>query len=179
MTILAAHLSWRAWETCQGRSAETANRHDYYYPCARGVRAARQTPGQRQNQSAHEINGRDEHGIWIWRWTQKIWINDEDGSKEKAGGYSHRNEARRKETEAWLRKNLRSTRPAIIPSLECASACFSRSLVATSKAPLLANGLLGKLSSWPSATRQPVEDIETNAQSTAQSAPVGQTKLAH
>ena len=26
----------------------------------------------------------------------KIWINDEDGSKEKAGGYSHRNEARRK-----------------------------------------------------------------------------------
>ena len=109
---------------------------------------------------------------------KKIWINDEDGSKEKAGGYSHRNEARRKETEAWLRKNLRSTRPVIMQTWN-ARACFSRSLVATSKAPLLANGLLGKLSSWPSATRQPVEDIETNAQSTAQSAPVGQTKLAN
>ena len=118
---------------------------------------------QRQNQLALETNGRDEHGIWIWRWTQKIWINDEDGSKEKAGGYSHRNEARRKEAEAWLRKNLRSTRPVIIPSLACASACFSRSLVAMFKAPLLANGRLGKPSSWPSATRQPVGGIETNA----------------
>ena len=137
-------------------------------------------PEQRQNQSALETNERGSYAWSLRRWTQKIWINDEDGSHEKAGGDSDGNEARWKETQApWLRKNLRSTRPVIIPSLACASACFSRSLVATSKAPLRGNGRLGKLSTWLSATRQLVGGIETNAQSTAQPETVGQTKLAH
>ena len=111
-------------------------------------------PEQRPNQSAPEIKERHEYGIRIWRrWTQKIWINDEDGSHEKAGGYSYGNETRRKETEAWLRKNLRSTRLVIIPSLACASACFSRSLVGMFKALRPASGRLGKLSYWRSSTR--------------------------